>query len=217
MKKVAIITRSLDIGGIETSLINLLEQINQREYDVTLYTMTFNSVGLGKIPEGIKHKCIYGNHPKKRIIYNLKHLKIIQALKILLYTYLSIASKSVSKEEYYLSKIIPIDNQEYDISISYHTPASFPVEYNIKYIKSKFKLAWIHTDIDEEKNNMSLYEDYYKYFDKIFCVSKSNLLKFNNAYPYLSAKTSVFYNIINKKIFIICLRMVNHMMIISME
>ena len=53
--------------------------------------MTFNSVGLGKIPEGIKHKCIYGNHPKKRIIYNLKHLKIIQALKILLYTYLSIA------------------------------------------------------------------------------------------------------------------------------
>lgn len=55
--------------------------------------MTFNSVGLGKIPEGIKHKCIYGNHPKKRIIYNLKHLKIIQALKILLYTYLSIAPK----------------------------------------------------------------------------------------------------------------------------
>lgn len=64
---------------------------------------------------------------------------------------------------------------------------------------------------------MSLYEDYYKYFDKIFCVSKSNLLKFNNAYPYLSAKTSAFYNVINKKIFIICLRMGNHMMIISME
>lgn len=65
------------------------------------------------------------------------------------------------------------------------------------YLKAKTKVAWIHSDVEIYKNELELYIDYYKNFDKIYCVSEYGMMKFNAQYPDLKDKTEVFYNIIN--------------------
>ncbi len=198
-KKIAIITRQMVSGGIEKSLIDMLESIPSEKYDVTLYVMASGGEFYQFIPNWVRVKNIFGveNSIKEKIFKALKEGRFIQVFKIIYYMFLYKINKSVFKQEEYLAKIMPKDNNHYDIAISYHVPASFPVIYNIKYIKSDKKIAWIHSDIEKYTDYMNMYLEYYKEFDKIFCVSFSVLEKFNKMYPHLSNKTEIFYNIIN--------------------
>lgn len=201
MKKIVIVTREMVAGGIETSLINMLEQMSSEEYEVTLYVMYKGGEFEKFLPEWVDVKCIYGEAiSKKEMIYNyVKEGKLITAIRVLYYTILSIISKSYFKQNIYLFKSSPKDKTEYDLLITYHAPASFCVIYSTEFLKAKKKIAWVHSDVEKCEDEMKLYTDNYNLFDKIFCVSKSALNKFNNLYPKLSDKTDLFYNIINKE------------------
>ncbi len=200
MKKIAIVTRKMIAGGIEKALISMLELIPEDEYEVTLFVMARGGEFEQFIPKHVKVKCIFGEESstKEKIIMNLRNGEFIQISKILLYTILAFRAKKIYRQEEYFLKISPKENEVYDLAIAYHTPASLPVKYVANYLNAIEKIAWIHSDIEEYKEEMKLYIDYYKDFKKIFCVSKYGLEKFNKIYPNFSDKTKLFYNIINK-------------------
>src|SRR5690606_27241641 len=43
------------------------------------------------------------------------------------------------------------------------------------------------------------YKKIYEKYDRIFCVSEYAVWKFNEIFPHMTSKTSVFYNIVDKK------------------
>lgn len=201
MKKIAIVTKQMIAGGVEKSLISMLKNISKEEYDVTLFVTNRGGAFEKDIPNWVKVKCIYGEEKtfKEKLKNIIKQGQIFKLVKCIIYTLLARNSKSLYKEELYLSKILPIQDDEYDLAIAYHGIISFPIIYVSNHLKAKKKVAWIHTDIETYKKQISLYEKYYYKYDNIFAVSKEAKDKFLNLYPQFKDKVSVFYNIISKE------------------
>lgn len=201
MKKIAIVTRKIITGGIEKALISMLEIMPKDKFDITLFVMTRGGEFEEYIPKHVKIKCLYGeeNSVKEKIIGQLKKADIIGAIKVPLYTILAIKAQKVYRQELYLSKILPKQTEKFDLAIAYHTPASFPVRYVSEHLSAKKKVAWIHSDVEVYKNELESYIEYYKKFEKIYCVSKYGKYKFDNQYPKMKYKTEVIYNIINNE------------------
>lgn len=78
MKKLLITGYNLDIGGIETSLINLLKRLDLKKYEITLVLEKKEGIFLNQVPKGIK-VIDYNLCYSKNIIYR----KIRNGLKLL--------------------------------------------------------------------------------------------------------------------------------------
>ncbi len=180
MKKVVFVTRKMIMGGIEKALIAMLELIPKNEYEITVLVMSDGGDLVNEIPSHVKIKCLYGNEKKtiEKILNSTRKGKLFDAIKIGWYTYLGQKTDSVFKQESYHLKMLPLLEEEYDIAIAYHVPASLPVRYVMNNIKSKTKVAWIHSDVSHYKRQIERYKDYYLKYDKIFCVSKHAREKF---------------------------------------
>jgi glycosyltransferase involved in cell wall biosynthesis len=200
LKKIVFVTRQMIMGGIERALIAMLELIPKDEYEITVLVMSEGGDLVNEVPNHVKIKCLYGKEKKTiaKILTSTRKGKLFDAIKIGWYTYLAQKTDSFFKQESYLLKMLPLLEEEYDIAIAYHVPASLPVKFVINNIKSKTKVAWIHSDVSHYKRHVELYKDYYLKYDKIFCVSKQAKGKFVNIFPELEKKTTVFYNIVDK-------------------
>ncbi|MBS4197589.1 glycosyltransferase [Lederbergia citri] len=202
MKKVVIVTRRMVVGGIEKALISMLKSIPKDKYQITVLVMGVGGELEDEVPDYVKVDCLYGNENStlEKIWNHIKKGKLISAIKIAWFSLLSKATKSVFKQEWYHSKMIPKIKTEYDLAIAYHVPASFPVVFVMNNIKAKTKIAWIHSDVSHYKEQLKPYEEFYEKYDKIFCVSKEGMAKFINLFPQFQGKTSIFYNLIDKQI-----------------
>ncbi len=189
------------MGGIEKSLISLLETIPNDNFDITVLVMGKGGELVEEIPNHIKIQCLYGNEKSiiEKIMNNIKKAKFITAFKIVNYTMLAKKAATFYQQEEYQSKMLPIIDKEFDLAIAYHTPASFPVVYVMNNIKAKTKAVWIHSDVSEYKRELLPYSKYYERYDKIFCVSRYAKNKFIEMYPKLKGKTEIFYNILDRE------------------
>lgn len=201
MKKIAIVTRRMIAGGIESALISMLEKINKDEYEVTLFVMADGGEFIEYIPDWVKIVPIYGVEKSiaRKVFNNVKKGRFLNAFKVGFYSIKSMKANPGYESEKYLAKTLQKVDDEFDIAIAYHVPASFPVIYTSDFINAKQKFAWVHSDVEFYKKELERYIEYYDKFDKIYCVSKYGMDKFNNQYPHLKNKTGVFYNIINTK------------------
>ncbi|MEH7388130.1 glycosyltransferase [Bacillus sp. JJ1521] len=201
MKKIVIVTRKMIMGGIEKALISMLNTIPKDKYEVTVLVMGAGGELEEELPDHVKVKCLYGYEKTtlEKIGKHIKNGRFIHAFKIGWYTILTKMTKNVFKQEWFHSKMIPMIESEYDIAIAYHVPASFPVVFVMENIKAKSKIAWIHADVSHYVNELKPYERFYERYEKIFCVSNYGMKKFIELYPHLQEKTSVFYNILDKK------------------
>jgi glycosyltransferase involved in cell wall biosynthesis len=201
MKKIVIVTRRMIIGGIEKALISMLKSIPKDKYNVTVLVMGTGGELEDEIPDYVRVECLYGNENTtiEKIWNCTKNGRYIRAFKIGWYTLLAKMTKNVFNQELYHSKMIPIIESEYDLAIAFHVPASFPVVFVMENIKAKSKIAWIHADVSQFVRELKPYKEYYEKYDKIFCVSEFAMNNFNDLYPNLKEKTSVFYNILDKK------------------
>ncbi|EOU1715355.1 glycosyltransferase [Clostridium perfringens] len=201
MKKIAIVTRRMVAGGIESALISMLEKINKNKYEVTLFVMAEGGEFIEYIPDWVKIVPIYGVEKSlaRKVFNNVKRGRFLNAFKVGFYSIKSMKVNQGYESEKYLAKTLQKVDDEFDIAIAYHVPASFPVIYTSDFINAKQKFAWVHSDVEVYKKELERYIEYYDKFDKIYCVSKYAMNKFNNQYPHLKNKTRVFYNIINTK------------------
>lgn len=200
-KRVLFVTRRMIMGGIEKSLISLLEELPADKFEVTVLVMGKDGELEREFPNDVSLQCIFGEEKTslEKVKNNVIKLQLIGATKVAVYSLLAKVTKNVFKKELYYSKMLPILENEYDLAVAYHTPASFPVVYVINNVKAKKKVAWIHSDVSQYTVEMKPYERYYFQYDNIYCVSKFALNKFIEMYPSMEDKTEVFYNIINLK------------------
>jgi len=200
-KKIVIVTRRMVMGGIERALISMLESIPKTHFDVTVLVMGTGGELEKEIPDHVNVDCIYGYEKSvvEKVWKSTKNGRFISAFKTSLYTVLAKKTKSVYKQELYHTKMIPKVKTEYDLAIAYHTPASLPVVFVMNNIKAKSKIAWIHSDVSQFVKELIPYKEFYEKYDKIFCVSEYAMKKFNDLYPNLKEKTSVFYNLLDRE------------------
>ena len=208
MKKILFMCINMNIGGTEKALLTMLNEMDRRKYDITLFMLEEYGGFLNQIPDGIKvmylkeYKALkkFINDPPQLLAKELiKNRKVIGGLSLLVIYIISKLMKDISIYYKYILRNVDTLNEEYDIAIAYAGPMDFISYFVTNKIKSKKRIQWIHFDITKIGFNINFAKRIYDKFDKVFVVSNEGKDKLINLIPSLKDKTEVFFNIISCK------------------
>lgn len=190
MKKLLFVAHTLQVGGAEKVLINLLKNIDKKKYDITVVALVNDGIYIEELKkiEGIKYQYVFNSFFKN--IRNKKESKLYKfCTKImdLIWKCYILMIKYMPKLLYKMAI-----KEKYDIEIAFLEGKVSKFVANSNNSHSK-KIAWIHTDIhnvsginvfknleDEKKN--------YNRFNKIVCVSEGVKSRF-------ASKTGIHQNL----------------------
>ena len=206
-KKILFMVSSMNIGGVEKSLLSLLAVIPKEKYEITILTLDKKGGFLEYIPNNVKLieaewfkyiKPIIMDSPQniiKRYIKNYEFLKILSFI----YSYFK-TKKTNDRYIYYkhVLKSIPECKEKYDVAIAYAGPTEIIDAYISHKVKAEKKIAWVHFDISKHKINKKLYNNLYERFDKIFAVSNECKKKLDEIIPAVRNKSEVLFNIVSE-------------------
>ena len=206
-KKILFMVSSMNIGGVEKSLLSLLAVIPKEKYEITILTLDKKGGFLEYIPNNVKLieaewfkyiKPIIMDTPQniiKRYINNYEFIKIPSFI----YSYFK-SKKTNDRYIYYkhVLKSIPECKEKYDAAIAYAGPTEIIDAYISRKVKAEKKIAWVHFDISKHKINKKLYNNLYERFDKIFAVSNECKKKLDEIIPAVRNKSEVLLNIVSE-------------------
>ena len=174
MKKIAIFQKNLAMGGIQRSLINLLNSLTYDNYTIDLYLFDEQKFYNEKIPEKVK------------IIYMKPSSKINKVIPFNL----------LNKK--YQNKI----TKEYDVAIDFEGYSN-DTALALVNCSAKKKVMWVHQDLEIRKKLDFKYKmlyyltnSKYKYVDLFVCVSKGAMISFSKLNKISEDKCLVIPNII---------------------
>lgn len=174
MKKILFVVHTLQVGGAERVLLNLLKNINKDKYEVTVLSIVNDGIYVEEVKkiEGIKYKYLFNAYFKKsRQNKKSKFHKITRKLMNIIWKLYLLQIKHNPKRLY--RKAI---KEKYDVEIAFLEGKVSKFVANSTNPNSK-KIAWIHTDINNVSGmdifkNIEEEKQCYKQFDKIMCVSE---------------------------------------------
>ena len=199
MKKILLVNKSFAVGGIQSSMINMANELS-KYYEVHLFIYNPYGVMRDRVNENVK--ILEPSWRFRCLGMSLKETLKTKKIKFIVFRlFATVWSKMFENR---LPIAIAIKNQPkmlgYDLAISYHQ------EQRKKSVTSGFsrvvdgcvdakrKVAWQHfdssiVDMDSRFNNQ-----FYQKMDKIVCVSRSLKEIFSNVHPELSDKVDHCYN-----------------------
>ncbi|MDK0820410.1 glycosyltransferase [Clostridium perfringens] len=204
MKKLLIGSFDMEVGGVERSLISMLDNFDydNHEVDLMLYSHTGDFMPLlnnkvNLLKEDRKYSTF-----RKSIVETFKQGNILLgSSRILARIFANLKGKINKTNEYgvyqmqlmwkYALPFLPKIEKEYDVAISYLWPHYFIAE-KVKAIK---KIAWIHTDYSTIETDVNLDLKMWDKFDHIIAVSEECKNAFLKKYPTLNKKIRVIENI----------------------
>lgn len=206
MKKIIFLTYSMDIGGVQKSLISLLNSIDSNQYSIDLLCINDGELS-SQIPSNVnilkKDDCYnWLMIPKNGIIQStLKHAKNPYIIFWVMYYVLRGVVKGnmgVSRQLLFekLKKYVPSIEGEYDLAIDYSGQFR---NILIDKVTAKSKVSWVHSDYRVYKSDKKLDLHYLKKINHIVTVSETAERILEQEFPLLSDKISVIYNITNQE------------------
>ena len=204
MKKVLISSFDMEVGGVERSLISLLDQFDYKDNDVDLMLYRHHGEFMNLINKKVNllDEIYEYSTIRKSILEIVKngYFKIaFGRIKAKLYSDLKQLSKKNDEEQVYqmqymwkfIIKHLPKLEKEYDVAISYLWPHYFVAEK----VNAKKKIAWIHTDYSVIETDIKEDLRIWNKFDYIFAVSEECRKSFLKKYKSLKEKVIVMENI----------------------
>lgn len=200
MKNILISSFDMEIGGVERSLISMLNNFDYESYniDLMLYSHTGDFMELlPDKPNLLKEDKAYKTF-RMSIKDVFKNRKIGIGLARII-AKINANSKLESESGYiqmqymwkYALPFLPNSNKEYDVAISY----LWPHYYVAEKVKAKIKIAWIHTDYSNIHTNIELDLDMWNKFDYIISISEKVTEAFISKYNSLKDKIIEIENI----------------------
>ena len=206
-KKILFMVSSMNIGGVEKSLLSLLSAIPKDKYEITILTLDKKGGFLEYIPNNVKLiEAEWFKYIKPLIIdspQNIikRYIKNYEFLKILSFIYSYFKTKKTNDRYIYYKhvlKSIPECKEKYDVAIAYAGPTEIIDAYISHKVKAEKKIAWVHFDISKHKINKKLYNNLYERFNKIFAVSNECKKKLDEIIPAVRNKSEVLFNIVSE-------------------
>lgn len=162
IKKIVFFIESLDGGGAEKSLTELVEHMDKNKYDITVVTESNDEVYTKRVKRACHLRCLTQKcNPERFLRYNLNRL---------IFLFINTAPRK------YVHRLI-IGNG-YDVEVACCEGFATKLIANSGNKNSK-KIAFVHTDMQNNRWTGIHYENVeeelncYKEFDSISCVSES--------------------------------------------
>lgn len=204
MRKVLIASFDMEVGGVERSLISMLNNFDyiNNEVDLMLYSHTGDFMPMLNDKVNLLDEINQYSTFRKSIGETIKQGNLILGLTRVLSKFLAkVNGKSKNLSEYgiyqmqlmwkYALPFLPKLDKEYDVAISYLWPHYFVA----KKVKAKRKIAWIHTDYSTIETDIDMDLKMWNKFDYIIAVSEDCKNAFLKKYPSLKEKVKVMENI----------------------
>lgn len=204
MRKVLISSFDMEVGGVERSLISMLNNFDysNNEVDLMLYSHTGDFMPMLNNKVNLLNEVKQYSTFRKSIGEIVKQGNLTLGLARILSKFLAkINGKIKDLSEYgiyqmqlmwkyslpFLSKL----EKKYDVAISYLWPHYFVAEK----VQAKRKIAWIHTDYSTIETDIAIDLKMWNKFDYIMAVSEECKNAFLKKYPSLRNKVKVMENI----------------------
>ncbi len=190
-RKVLIVIHQLNIGGVQKSVIPVLDAIDYSKNDVTLYVRKDRTDLLPLINKNVskiiinKDKTKY--YRKPYIIWLQIKLKLTEMfgkdntkVKEAINNYIINSQMIFEKNNYFC------DNYEYDVAVS--LIQDYTAKFVADFVNAKRKIMFFRGSEDFLHN---VHEGIMKYFSKIYCVSEGSKLALARFYPQYADKMDV--------------------------
>jgi len=204
MKNILIASFDMEVGGVERSLISMLNNFDYKNYavDLMLYrhqgdflNLVSNKVNLlDEIPQYTTFRKSIGEVLKdKHYIIGLSRIfsKINADLLGKINRMAEPGYYQMQLMWKYALPFLPKVAKKYDIAISYLWPHYFVAEK----VNAKKKIAWIHTDYSTVETDIQMDLKMWRKFDYIVAVSEACKMAFLNKYGEFENKVFVIENI----------------------
>ena len=204
MRKVLISSFDMEVGGVERSLISMLNNFDysNNDVDLMLYSHTGDFMPMLNDKVNLLNEIKQYSTFRKSIGETIKQGNLILGLARILSKFLAkINGRTKNLSEYgiyqmqlmwkYSLPFLPKLEKKYDVAISYLWPHYFVAEK----VQAKRKIAWIHTDYSTIETDVNMDLKMWDKFDYIMAVSEECKNAFLKKYPSLKDKVKVMENI----------------------
>lgn len=198
-KKILFVIESLACAGAEKSLTTLLQFIDYSKFEVDLQLFGYGGAFEKLLPKEVNllPKLKYFEYCEFPLIRNknfkLKYLiaRLGYSIKIRMCEHENIGESVMLWSK--IKNCFAINKNEYDYAIAY--AQGVPTFYVADYIKAKRKYAWVNATYIPEKKFKKFINQYYRFYDKIVCVSDVTLKQFQQTFCDYKDKAIVIYDI----------------------
>ena len=202
MKKLLISSFDLEVGGVERSLLAMLEHFDYERYkvDLMLYRHTGDFFSLlpdepALLPEIKVYKTF--RMPIKEVLFSghvlLAYSRLLAKFKANKGDGVEPGYKQMQYMWKYALPFLPKLKKKYDVAISYLWPHYFVAEK----VDADVKIAWVHTDYSSVETDVSMDLSMWEKFHYIVAVSEGCKDAFLTKYPRLKEKVIVIENLMN--------------------
>lgn len=207
-EQVLIIGPGMEIGGVERSLLGLLDAIDYDKYDVDLFLMAHT----GEFMPYINEKVNLLPEVEELALINLPIMRLFKeghgktaVIRLFSKLYGDVRGKvkntesiNISLCKKLVSQAVPRFEKEYDYALGFFGPHYL---LNDK-VNAKVKIGWVHTDYtnQHEKPDVDFMLPMWSKLDYIACVSEGVEQAFQKVYPSLNEKTLTVENILSPEL-----------------
>lgn len=209
-KKIIIVSHAMFLGGVEKSLLGLLEAFDYTQYDVDLFLLRHEGELLEYIPKEVNllpevkqytvlARPMVDTLKEGHILLTLGRLYgKIKASKYIKQHHQTDSEVPIDYSHKYTYKLMPFINKDinYDLAISFLTP-----HYIVSHkVNAKKKIAWIHTDYGHVETDIESQLNMWGSYDYIASISQAVTTNFLKNFPQLEDKIIEIPNILPVKL-----------------
>lgn len=199
MKKILIVNKSFTLGGIQSSMINMANELSNL-YKVDLFV--YNPIGIMKERLNSKITILNPSWRFRALGMSLKEAIKSKNLRIILFRVFATVWSKIFDNRFPINCAIKHQPKlsGYDLAIAYHheqkkkSVVSGFSRMVIECVDSHKKIAWLHYDSSMADLDSSYNNQFYNKLDKIVCVSKSLRDSFARKNELLRDKIDYCYN-----------------------
>lgn len=207
-KRILVIGPGMEIGGVERSLLRLLDAIDYDQYEVDLFLLNHTgelmislNPNVHLLPENQAFALI--RMPIVQLFYKGHfHMGMVRLASKLYGDIRGKIEKKKSINTILCNRIVTRRLTAFPGYYDYAFGFLFPHYLLTEKVNAKTKIGWVHTDYSnlnerpDAEYTLSMWEN----LDYIACVSKAVESSFHTVYPSLSKKTVVIENILSPEL-----------------
>ena len=204
MKKILFVLPHMLCGGVEKSLLAILE-IFKDEFDMTVCMVKEEGDFVDLIPQGVKKMEVpLGNETQDQLMLGgikasaVQYAKKRQVLNFVKLAHNVITSNSVPTLLVPFEKLDDI-KEVYDIAVCFHMHMPFIVRYVAEKVIARIKYIWVHNDFASSGFNIATIKKYLTAYNQIFVVTEQLKDEFYMLCPEYSKKIKIIHNLISEE------------------
>ena len=217
-KRILFVIPSLNVGGGEKSLVNLLNQFDYEKYEVDIFLFSHGGLFEQFLPKEVNkiqlpEKYIDFNLPFGQSLLNMmKKRDLFLIYNKIMFTLINkVIRNKLNIDQYnwrYLSRAFEKLDKKYDVAIGYLEKSS--IYFCVDKINANKKIGFIHTHYEKSGMNRNIDRKYFKKLDNIVTITEECLDVLKKKFPKYKDKMSIIYNVVSPN-------MINNMILNSNE